>query len=213
MSSAIIEVLRRLRLHRDRIAHLLRSPGLKALVAAHLLVAAIIFVRSDGWLQHFELLIYDALRVAWAGHAPSSRIFLVCGTEDDVADFDWPLSDGDLAKLLERLSSCHPRVIGADIYRDRPRPPGTEQLREVLTRHKEIVWAFKLAEGGNRMILPPEPLRGTEQAVFSDFVPDPGNVVRRALLYAGDDNDTYTAMGMALALRYLAFDHIGPAPG
>jgi adenylate cyclase len=54
-------------------------------------------------------------------------------------------------------------------------------------------------------------LRGTERAVLADFIPDPGNVVRRALLYAGDEN--YTAMGMELALRYLAADHIRPAPG
>ena len=213
VSSAVIEAFRRLRLHRDRIARLLRSPALKALVAAHLLVAAIVLVRSDGWLQYFELLIYDALRVAWAGHELSSRAFLVGATEDDIEDFDWPLRDGELADLLERLASWGPRAIGVDIYRDKPKPPGTERLNEVLARHKEIFWTFKLAEGSNRMILPPEPLRGTERAVFADFVPDPGNVVRRGLLYAGDDNDTYTAMGMALALRYLAFDHIGPAPG
>ena len=210
MSSAVIEVLRRLRLHRDRIGRLLHSPALTAVIAAHLLVAAIILIRSNGWLQPFEVLIYDALRVAWAGDEPSSRIFVVGGTEDDVADLDWPLTDGDLATLLERVASWHPRAIGVDIYRDRWKPPGTERLKEVLARHDEIVWSFKLAEGPNRMILPPEPLRGTERAVFADFIPDPGNVVRRALLYAGDDNDT--AMGMALALRYLAFDNIRPAP-
>jgi adenylate cyclase len=174
-------------------------------------VAAIILARSNGWLQPFELLIYDALRVAWAGHEPSNRIFLVGGTEDDVTDFDWPLRDGELADLLERLASWNPRVIGVDIYRDKPKPPGTERLAEVLARHKEIVWVFKLQEGARRAILPPQVLRGTERAVLADFIPDPGNVVRRALLYAGDEN--YTAMGMELALRYLAPEGIRPAPG
>jgi adenylate cyclase len=211
VSSAVGEPLSRSLAQPGRIVRLLHSPVLKALVGANIIVAAIILARSDGWLQPFELLIYDALRVVWAGHEPSNRIFLVGGTEDDVADFDWPLRDGELADLLERLASWDPRVIGVDIYRDKPKPPGTERLAEVLARHREIVWVFKLQEGVRRAILPPEALRGTERAVLADFIPDPGNVVRRALLYAGEDN--YTAMGMELALRYLAADHIRPAPG
>ncbi len=211
MSSVAGEQSGRLRLDRGRLGRLLRSPSLKALVGAHLLVAGILLARSDGWLQPFELLIYDALRVAWAGHEPSTRIFLVGGTEDDVADFDWPLRDGELADLLERLASWNPRVIGVDIYRDKPKPPGTERLAQVLARHKEIVWTFKLQDGAKRAIVPPKVLRGTDRAVLADFIPDPGNVIRRALLYAGDEN--YTAMGMELGLRYLAADHIRPAPG
>jgi len=82
-----------------------------------------------------------------------------------------------------------PRVIGVDIYRDKPKPPGTERLAEVLARHKEIVWSFKLQEGAKRAILPPEALRGTERAVLADFIPDSGNMIRRALLYAGDEHE------------------------
>jgi len=214
VSSAATEPLSRSPAERGRIIRLLHSPALKALVGANIIVAAIILARSDGWLQPFELLIYDALRVVWAGHEPSNRIFLVGATEDDIADFDWPLRDGLLADLLERLASWSPRAIGVDIYRDRPEPPddkaGTERLAAVLARHKEIVWIFKLQEASKRAILPPQMLRGTERAVLADFIPDPGNVIRHALLYAGDENST--AMGMELALRYLAADHIRPAP-
>ena len=92
----------------------------------------IILVRGFGWLQPFELLTYDALRVAWAGDEPSTRILLVGGTETDVQDFDWPLRDGKLADLLERVAAWKPRVIGVDIYRDKPKPPGTERLAAVL---------------------------------------------------------------------------------
>src|SRR5258707_721275 len=147
MSSVASEPLGRLPLGRVRLVRLLRRPVLKALIGAHLIIAAIILVRNYRGLQPFELLIYDALRVAWAGHEPSTRVFLVGGTEDDVADFDWPLRDGELADLLERLASWKPRAIGVDIYRDQPKPPGTDRLTEVLTRHKEIVWTFKLQEG------------------------------------------------------------------
>ena len=93
--------------------------------------------------------------MAWAGSAPSNTVLLVGGTEADVEDFDWPLRDGDLADLLERIASWQPRVIGVDIYRDHPKPPGTERLAAVLARHKEIVWTFKLQDGAKRAILPP----------------------------------------------------------
>ena len=211
MSSAAAEpLLSRLRQDRGRIWRLLRSPALKALVGANIIVAGIVLARGHGWLQPFELLIYDALRVSWAGHEPSSRILLVGGNEDDITDFDWPLRDGELADLLERIASWKPRVIGVDIYRDNPKPPGTERLAAVLERHKEIVWAFKLKEGEQKAIQPPEVLRGTDRAVLADLIPDGGNVIRRALVYAGDEN--YTAMGMELGLRYLAAEQIWPAP-
>jgi adenylate cyclase len=211
MSSAVAEpLLSRLRQKRGRSWRLLRSPALKALVGANIIVAGIILARGHGWLQPFELLIYDALRVSWAGHEPSSRILLVGGNEDDITDFDWPLRDGELADLLERIASWNPRVIGVDIYRDNPKPPGTERLTAVLARHKEIVWAFKLKEGAQRAIPPPAVLRGTDRAVLADLIPDGGNVIRRALVYAGDEN--YSAMGMELGLRYLAAEQIWPAP-
>jgi CHASE2 domain-containing sensor protein len=126
--SAASEPLSRSLAQRGGLIRVLHSPALKALVGANIIVAAIILARSNGWLQPFELLIYDALRVVWAGHEPSNRIFLVGGTEDDVTDFDWPLRDGELADLLERLASWNPRVIGVDIYRDKPKPSGLQRF-------------------------------------------------------------------------------------
>jgi len=212
MTAAVSEPLRRLAPVWDRMARILRGAPLKAVIGAHIIVAAIILVRGHGWLQPFELLVYDGLRVAWAGSAPSNTVLLVGGTEADVENFDWPLKDGDLAALLERIVSWQPRVVGVDIYRDRPKPPGTERLAALLARHKEIVWTFKLQEGKKRAIPPPAALRGTDRAVLADVVTDPGNVVRRGLLYADDGVDNYTSMGMALALGYLAADRIRPAP-
>jgi adenylate cyclase len=190
----------------------LRSAGFKVLIGVHLAIAAIVLVRGYGGLQPFELLVYDALRVAWAGSAPSATVLLVGATEADVENFDWPLKDGDLADLLERIASWQPRVIGVDIYRDRPKPPGTERLAALLARRKEIVWTFKLQEDSKPAIPPPVVMRGTDRAVLADVVTDPSNVVRRGLLYADDGVDNYTSMGMALALGYLAGDHIRPAP-
>jgi adenylate cyclase len=197
---------------RDQIIRLLRRPGLKALIGTHLVVAAIILVRGQGWLQPFELAIYDQLRVAWAGNEPSADILLVGGTEEDIRRWHWPLRDADLAILLERIAGWQPRVIGVDLYRDRPEPPGSEQLAAVVAQHKEIVWAFKLREETRPGIPPPEELRETDRIAFTDVPTDAGNVVRRALLYADDGTGNYPGMGMAVALGYLAGEGIEPAP-
>jgi adenylate cyclase len=196
---------------RDQVVRVLRSDILKALISTHLIVVAIILIRGPGWLQPFELAIYDQLRVAWAGHEPSARILLVGGTEEDLLRWNWPLRDADLATLLERIAGWQPRVIAVDLYRDHPEPPGTDRLAAVIAQHREIVWAFKLREDARPGIPPPEMLRDTDRIAFTDVPTDAGNVVRRALLYADDGAGNYPGMGMAVALRYLADDNIKPA--
>ena len=158
-------------------------------------------------------MIYDELRVAWAGNQPSSRILLVGANEYDIQHYSWPLRDADLADLLERIASWKLRMIGVDTYRDFPRPPGTEQLDATLARHPEIVWVFKLRDADHPEIPPPQPLVGTDREVLADTISDPGRVVRRGLLFADDGKDQYPAMGMALALGYLAPEGIGLQPG
>jgi adenylate cyclase len=208
---------RRLRGHLGR---LLRNNVLRAVVGAHLVAAAIILVRAEGWLQPSELLAYDVLRVAWAGPLTADRVVLVGATEGDITAGDaksgrrwgWPLRDGALAALLERIASYKPRAIGIDLYRDIPEPPGTEELDAVLRRHPEIVWAFKLRDDAGPGIAPPLSLRDSDRAVLADVVDD-RPVLRRGLLFADDGSNQYTGMGLALALAYLAPEHVQLAAG
>jgi adenylate cyclase len=201
---------------RRRVARLLRNPIFCGLISAQLVAALVIGVRQSGWFQPLELMIYDALRVAWSTPAPNDRILLIGMTEADIERWSYPLSDDFLAGLLERIASAHPRVVGVDIYRDRAVQPSTGRLQAVLTAHPEIVWVFKLAEGrgdAHPNIPAPPPLTGTDRAVLADIAPDPGDVVRRGLLYADDGTQSYTSLGLLLALGYLAQDHIQPTAG
>jgi CHASE2 domain-containing sensor protein len=166
-------------------------------------------------LQPLELAVYDNLLVAWASDKQSSHITLVGATEDDITRLGhWPLSDGDFAELLEHLANFEPRVIAMSLYRDIPKPPGTEQLTEVLKKHPEIIWCFKLKAEGTPGVAAPEPLQSTERerVVFADVPVDWDNVVRRGLLYAEEGVETYTGLGLALALRYLDQEGIRPEP-
>jgi CHASE2 domain-containing sensor protein len=200
----------------NRAAGVLRNSGAKALIGAHVIVVLIILVRPTV-LQPIELAIYDKLRVAWAGDPNSNRILIVGASEEDIARWHWPLTDGILADLLERLASWKPRVIGVDLYRDSFIGPdaGTNHLKAVLAQHPEIFWCFKLkGENSPRGVPAPEPLRGSGRAVLADVLIDPGNIVRRGLLYADDGIAQYTGMGAALALGYLRPEgiEIGPEP-
>ncbi|HEV8678115.1 MAG TPA: adenylate/guanylate cyclase domain-containing protein [Stellaceae bacterium] len=203
---------------RGVIARILRSATLRALIGAQFVAVGVIVVRSYGWFQPVELLVYDTLRVAWAQQAPRDRVVLVGMTEADIKLWRYPLSDELLADLLERLASWHPRAIGVDIYRDIPVPPGTDRLTKVIERHPEIVWGFKLAEGGDKPrpgIPPPDPLVNTNRIALTDVAVDSGAVARRGLIFADDGVKNYPGLGMALALGYLAREGIrlGPGPG
>jgi adenylate cyclase len=196
---------------REQAAH--RRVRYMQIALAATAVAIVVLARAAGLLQPFELAVYDKLRVAWVGDKPSSRVLLVGATEDDVQHFGhWPLSDGDFANLLERLASFEPRVIGVDLYRDIPKQPGTEQLTKVLKNHPEILWCFKLKGAGTPGVAAPEPLETSERerSVFADVLIDTDGVVRRGLLYVEEGVETYTALGGALALRYLEREGIRP---
>jgi CHASE2 domain-containing sensor protein len=187
----------------------------KALIGACITSVIIILVRFAGGLQPLELAVYDKLLAAWAGDTQSTRITLVGANEEDIKRLGhWPLSDGDLADLLERLASFQPRVIGVDLYRDIPKSPGSEQLTQVLKGHPEILWCFKLKGERTPSVAAPEPLRSSERerAAFADVTVDRDNVVRRGLLYAEEGVETYTGLGLALALRYLDREGIRPEP-
>lgn len=189
---------------------LLRNSVFRALLSAQLVAALIIGVRGHGWLQPSELAVFDLLRVASDRPAASDDVFLVGMTEPDIRRWGYPLSDDFLADLLEKIASWHPRAIGVDLYRDMPVQPSTGKLEALLKRHPEVFWVFKLAGSTykSREISPPAVLNGTDRAVLADVPTDPGDVVRRGMLYADDGVRNYAGLGMALALKYLADDNI-----
>ncbi len=196
----------------EAMARIFRNAVLRALVGALLVAGLVMFAREHGWMQQVELLVYDKARVAWSHPEANQRVMLIGMTEADIQRWHYPFSDEVLAQLLERLAAWQPRVIGVDIYRDMPVPPGTDRLTALLQSHPEIIWVFKLAEGDDKHpeIPPPKPLIGTDQAALADIPTDSGGVARRGLLYADDGKQNYAGLGMALALGYLARQRIQP---
>lgn len=176
-----------------------------------MVLLVITLLRTTGLLQPIELGIYDTyLRIHQQGSQPDSRIVLVGATEADLARRGWPLTDDVLATLLEQLTAHQPRVIGLDLYRDRPVDNGYERLNNVLHQHEEIIGVMKFGAKGEQNIAPPKALIGTDRFGFADTRPDQDGIMRRGLLFLDDGETLFYSLPLRLALRYLQAEGIYP---
>lgn len=181
------------------------------LVAAALAGAAVLGLRAAGRLQSAELALYDGF-VSRAEHDPSA-VVVVEITEDDIRALGhWPLSDDALADLLASLAAAGPRVIGLDLYRDLPVPPGTPRLERILREEPRIVGLSKFGDPARGGIPGPQALAGTDRVGFSDVPLDPDEVVRRALLFQDDGRVVATSFALQVATRALEAEGIRPGP-
>src|SRR5580704_16706260 len=176
----------------------------RVLIATQVFAAVLLTLRALGVLQSAELGIYDRLVVAWSHPEITDRVVIVAITEDDIGTLGWPLRDADLAALLSRLTGLGARAVGIDLYRDRPLPPGSEELAQIREQHPEINWVIKLADKNNNGIMPSF-LIPNKLGALADVVTDPGGVVRRGLMAAEEaaTGRTVLALGTRMAQRYL----------
>jgi adenylate cyclase len=190
-----------------------RAPLLAALIAALAVAAGVIALRARGLVQPLDLALYDAYRSSAAGTG-SERVVLVVVSEDDIRWLDeWPMSDQDLALILDRLSDAGARAIGIDLYRDLPVSPGSALLSAELLAEPRIIGVFKLGGDGATGVRPPAALADSDRTGFNDFVLDPDGCARRGLLFAeSEDGRTAHSFGLRVALQYLADSGIAPAP-
>jgi adenylate cyclase len=199
---------------RPRWGEIGRHPFLQSVLVVSLVYAAIGVGRESGLFEPVELLAYDTLVRVRAATATVDEppIAIVGADEADLNRWGWPLSDAHLAAAIERLAALQPRVIGIDLYRDLPRPPGGEELRRALLRHANVIVAYKFGGGDETLIPPPESLRGTDRAGFADALPDSGGIVRRTLLFLDDGATSHMSLPLRLALEYLGTEGIALAP-
>jgi adenylate cyclase len=154
-----------------------------------------------GLLQAAELRAYDWMYRQTVDGGADSRIVTVNLTEEDIRlQQRATLSDEAIAQLLRNLDQHNPAVIGLDLYRDVPQEPGHAELLEVLASTETVV-ITKLGTSDADTI--PAPAVPSEQVSFNDLPVDADGVVRRALLFASVQDNTFYAFSLRLALRYL----------
>ena len=209
-----LERMRRLLLG-DRTLHsALRTSGIIAFL--------VIGVRFMGWLQPVELWAFDQLMRSRPDSPEADKRLLIIEVDQDpnTQNTGVSLSDKTLLELLTTLDAYQPKVIGLDIYRKSVVASTYQQtLGERLKTDKRLITVCKVPApkdgdpGG--MIAPPEiPKEQLNQRVgFSDFVSDPGKIVRRQLLEMSLDGRqppclTPYAFSFQLAASYLVAEPV-----
>ena len=176
----------------------------------------LIQLRDAGKLQFLELLVYDYYLVQSTGSTQidSLPITLITVSEDDIKRLGhWPMNDAEMARMFEILLEKKPRVIGLDIYRDIPVPPGSATLVNVFKAHHNIVTIKKPGGKDSHGISEPFMVGEQNPVGFSDLLLDSGGTVRRALLFLDDDEGSHVSFALMLALIYLEQERVGPLPG
>lgn len=181
-----------------------RSAGL---LPALSITGLVILGRLAGVLQPLEWNALDRGLRSRPAETVDTRVTIVSITEADIqTTVGYPISDRDLALLIERLDSYNPRVIGIDIFRDQPIGERGEVLQSVLAAADNNIVGIQSIEFP--IVLPPTGLEEA-QIGFADNVIDDDGKSRRSLLASADEAGNYKfSFPLQLAQAYLAEDNI-----
>ncbi|MBD0335682.1 MAG: EAL domain-containing protein [Cyanobacteria bacterium Co-bin13] len=179
--------------------------GRSILVAALVTTTLVVGVKKLGLLQTFELNSFDVLTRLQPDRGTDPRLLIIGVSEAELQAHGWPLSDGVIAATLQAVQQHQPRVIGLDLYRSTPQPPGNAELIQQLAADNLIgIWNV----GNNPEVgeVPGPVTVPQERLGFNDLVLDPDGVLRRSLLFVGSSDRAYHSFGLQVAQKYLGQD-------
>lgn len=177
------------------------------------LTLVITLLRLSGSLQPLSWWSYDLLFKLRPAESPDERIIIVSLEEADIQKYrQWPVNDRLLAQLLRRIKAQQPTVIGLNIHRDIPVPPGYQELVAVFQTTPNLIGIEKVSRDRfYPSIAPPPLLKQLGQVSASDLVVDQDGVLRRGILYPRtNDEPALPSLGLAVALEYLQAEGIYP---
>lgn len=187
--------------------------GRSVLLSSTLVTGLVLGFKQFRLMESLELFSYDQMARLQQDAGPDPRFLVVGITESDLqAQAEWPLSDQTLAQLLTQLQQYQPKVIGLDLYRNVPRPPGHTALQSQLQANNLIV-ITKFGSSSDVGEVPPPPDVPPERVGFNDFLLDQDNVLRRNLMLVAtpavdgptvEPNPEYYSFALRLSLAYLA---------
>ena len=206
----IFELFRKIRFRQsnpkgsdDRKLHIYhQQPFLLASVVVTGLLLAVRHIGGGG-LQSLELAAFDRLLQLQPKGQPDPRLLIVGISEMDIQHQQQStMSDQVLAEALNKLQQHQPKVIGLDLYRDIPQPPGHQAFQEQLQADNIIV----ITELGSSEVqsIPPPPEVPAARIGFNDFIIDPDGVLRRNLMFAALGEEKLYSFSFRLSLAYLA---------
>ena len=170
------------------------------------IIAFVIALRLSGLLQLSELLALDKFQQVKIGESPDDRITLISIDEDYLSNKgDISLEYLDLAKLLKRILSYQPAIIGVDIVKNDMSGVGKQQLADLFNSNEQL---FTIETVRPPVVLPLEGLSQSvidERVGFNDFSLDADGRVRRMFLgWKPPDKDKFQkSFALMLAEHYL----------
>lgn len=164
----------------------------------------VLLVRWTGILQGWEWAVWDALVRSRPSEArKEDRILVVKVEEEDLKQYDYPLSDQDVDTLVNVIAAADPDVIGLDIYRGEVRNPGHEQLMATIQRLPNLVVIEQLEDEEKIGIEPPQ-AADPEQVGFNNVVIDADGVIRRSIFFWHLQGNAKTSFSVRVAEAYLS---------
>ncbi|MEA5570717.1 CHASE2 domain-containing protein [Calothrix sp. UHCC 0171] len=181
----------------------------------------VIALQLTGIFQFLECAVLDQLFRLRPPESGKNRVVVVTIDESDLSRWgQWPISDATLVKLLHQIKQKQPQVIGLNLYRNFPVPPGHEELLQFYTSTPNLIGIHKVSSDASSPIVEAPPILGDRnQIAASDLVLDTDGKVRRYLLSVRLENSgrenknqgkTSLTLGAKLALTYLAARQIQP---
>lgn len=190
-----------------------RSQMVSAVFLSLLIASLLLLARSQGLTQPLELTGYDLGLSLRPSLTEPTAVTLIEITEEDIQVMGrWPVTDRDLADIINRIDRFGPRVIGIDIYRDVDVPPGTAVLAETFSGKDHLFGIMKFRSERSPGVAAPSALATADRVGFSDLLLDPDGIVRRGLAFMDDGEQFAWAFSLKMAQRYLADDRIALTP-
>lgn len=177
------------------------------------LAGLVVSIRLVGLLQAWELAALDQLIRLRPADPVDDRIVIVGIDEADLRTAgQHPISDRQMARLLQILQAAKPRAIGLDIYRDIPVEPGHQQLLQVYRTSPNLIGISHVQDEDSPEVPPPPVLQDRQQYGFNNVIYDLDDKVRRGILYWKPDEHeaAIPSFALSLAFSYLAAEGIQP---
>jgi CHASE2 domain-containing sensor protein len=170
-----------------------------------LIIGLVIIARLTGSLQALEWLAFDTFLRLRPSEPIDERILIVGINEDDIRSIKkYPIPDGELAALLVKLQTYKPRVIGLDIYRNLPEPPGNSEMIGAFKGMRNLIAIEKVLPDE----VDPTPYLSSEQIGFADQITDTDGKLRRSLLATPTPKGYKLSLSLRLAETYLTHEGI-----
>ncbi len=188
----------------SQVTHSVRKQG-RVWIAASAIAGTILGIRAAGFLQTWELSTLDLFFRMRPAEVVDDRIVIVGMDEEDIRQFNWPIADQKMARLLQMIQAAQPQAIGLDIYRDLPVEPGYAELMNAFRTIPNLVGIEQLKDLSGSGVEPPPALSQLDQVGFNNVVYDADRKIRRSVLYwnRNGKGKAEESFALKLALLYL----------